>query len=78
VLTSGENSFQNCIAAHEPTSYTAAYPITANWWNIPNGNCSRAAELTLSNGEPSHVPGSPDRTPPSECKSVIPPHAIKP
>ena len=45
VLTSRQNSFNNCIAAHEPTSYTAAYPITSNWWNIPGGNCSRAAEL---------------------------------
>jgi glyoxylase-like metal-dependent hydrolase (beta-lactamase superfamily II) len=78
VLTSGENSFNNCIAAHEPVSYTDAYPITSNWWNIPNGNCSRAAELTLSNGEKSHVPASPDRTPPSECQSVVPPHVIKP
>ena len=67
VLTSGQNSFQNCIAAHEPTSYTAAYPITSNWWNIPNGNCSRAAELMLANGEPTHVPANPDRTPPSQC-----------
>jgi glyoxylase-like metal-dependent hydrolase (beta-lactamase superfamily II) len=78
VLTSGEHSFNNCIAAHEPISYTDDYPITSNWWNIPNGNCSRAAELTLSNGEHSHVPASPDRTPPSQCQSVIPPHVIKP
>ena len=78
VLTSKQNSFNNCIAAHEPTAYTAAYPITANWWNIPGGNCSRAAELTLANGEPTHVPGSPDRTPPAGCHSVIPPHVIEP
>ena len=78
VLTSTQNSFNNCIAAHEPTSYTAAYPITANWWNIPGGNCSRAAELTLANGEPTHVPANPDRTPPSQCHSVIPPHPIVP
>jgi glyoxylase-like metal-dependent hydrolase (beta-lactamase superfamily II) len=78
VLTSTGPSFQNCIAAHEPTSYTAAYPITSNWWNIPGGNCSRAAELTLANGEPTHVPNNPDRTPPGQCVSVIPPHPIVP
>ena len=78
VLTSTQNSFNNCIAAHEPTSYTAAYPITSNWWNIPGGNCSRAAELTLAPGEPTHVPANPDRTPPSQCISVIPPHPITP
>jgi glyoxylase-like metal-dependent hydrolase (beta-lactamase superfamily II) len=72
------NSFNNCIAAHEPTAYTAAYPITSNWWNIPKGNCSRAAELTLAPGEPTHVPSPPDRTPPSACVSTIPPHAISP
>ena len=37
VLTSTEHSFNNCIAAHEPKSYTAEYPITSNWWNIPRG-----------------------------------------
>jgi len=76
VLTSKQNSFQNCIAAHEPTAYTAAYPITANWWNIPKGNCSRAAELVLAPGEATHVPGNPDRTPASQCVSTIPPHDI--
>jgi hypothetical protein len=74
--TSHGNSFNNCIAAHEPTAYTAAYPITSNWWNIPNGNCSRAAELVLAPGEPTHVPGNPDRTPPSQCFSTIPPHVV--
>jgi glyoxylase-like metal-dependent hydrolase (beta-lactamase superfamily II) len=78
VLTSKRNSFHNCIAAHEPVSYTAAYPITSNWWNIPGGNCSRAAELTLANGEKTHVPANPDRTPPSQCISQIPPHEIRP
>jgi glyoxylase-like metal-dependent hydrolase (beta-lactamase superfamily II) len=78
VLTSRLNSFNNCIAAHEPTSYTPAYPITSNWWNFPEGNCSRAAELTLANREPTHVPANPDRTPPSACVSVIPPHPIIP
>jgi glyoxylase-like metal-dependent hydrolase (beta-lactamase superfamily II) len=78
VLTSKRNSFHNCIAAHEPTSYSAAYPITANWWNIPGGNCSRAAELTLAPGEKTHVPANPDRTPPTECKSEVPPHSVTP
>ena len=62
VLTSRLNSFNNCIAAHEPKSYTPAYPITANWWNIPGGHCSRAAELILANREPTHVPANPNRT----------------
>ena len=78
VLTSKQNSFNNCIAAHEPISYTAGYPITSNWWNIPGGNCSRAAELTLANGEKTHVPANPDRTPPSQCHSTVPPHPIMP
>ena len=65
----------NCISAHEPKSYTAEYPITSNWWNIPAGNCSRAAELVLSNGEPSHVPAAPDRV---YCENrVPPPHTIE-
>ena len=75
-LTSRQNGFHNCIAAHEPLSYTAAYPITSNWWNIPDGNCSRAAELVLANGEPTHVPPSPNRT---LCVSfAAPPHPIIP
>jgi glyoxylase-like metal-dependent hydrolase (beta-lactamase superfamily II) len=78
VLTSKMNGFNNCISAHEPLSYTAAYPITANWWNIPGGNCSRAAELVLAATEPTHVPASPDRTPPDQCHTVIPPHTISP
>ena len=78
VLTSRLNSFNNCVSAHEPTSYTAAYPLTANWWNIPGGNCSRAAELVLAPGKTTHVPASPDRTPPSSCISTIPPHTISP
>lgn len=69
-LTSNSNSYNNCIAAHERLSYSAAYPITANWWTIPDGNCSRAAELTLASSEPSHVPqdvatGMTEITPPS-------------
>ena len=71
VLTSKQNSFNNCIAAHEPISYTAGYPITSNWWNIPGGNCSRAAELTLANGEATHMPNPPPR---GACTSTIPPH----
>jgi len=76
VLTSNSNghSYNNCIAAHEPTSYSDAYPITANWWNIQNGNCSRAAELVLAPGEKSRVPANPDRTPPANCVSTIPAH----
>jgi hypothetical protein len=76
VLTSKQHSFQNCIAAHEPKSYSPDYPITANWWNIPQGNCSRAAELTIAGGQKSLVPANPDRTPPSQCQSTIPPHPI--
>ena len=71
VLTSRQNSFHNCIAAHEPTSYSDAYPITANWSQIPNGNCSRMAELTLANGEKTHVPNPPLR---GACTPEIPPH----
>lgn len=76
LTSTSPSSFHNCIAAHEPTSYTPAYPITSNWWNIPGGNCSRAAELTLANREPTHVPANPDKTPPSQCVSVVPPHPI--
>lgn len=56
VLTSNSFSFDNCLAAHERLSYSTDYPITRNWWTITNGNCSRAAELILANGEPTHVP----------------------
>jgi len=58
VLTSNSFSFNNCLAAHERLSYSADYPITQNWWTITNGNCSRAAELILANGEPTHVPAN--------------------
>jgi len=69
VLTSGSGSYNNCLAAHERLSYSPAYPITANWWTITDGNCSRAAELTLANNESSLVPpdaanGSTRITPP--------------
>jgi glyoxylase-like metal-dependent hydrolase (beta-lactamase superfamily II) len=77
VLTStSPGGIGNCIAAHEPLSYSAEYPITANWWNIPGGNCSRAAELALARGEPTRVPAAPDRTPPAQCVSTVPPHSI--
>ena len=76
VLTSRLNSFHNCVAAHEPTSYTNDYPLTANWWNIPNGNCSRAAELILAPGKTTHVPASPNKT---LCvNSTPPPHTVSP
>jgi glyoxylase-like metal-dependent hydrolase (beta-lactamase superfamily II) len=50
------NNHNNCLAAHERLSYSPDYPITSSWWTIPDGNCSRAAELTLANGEQTHVP----------------------
>ena len=78
VLTSRLNSFNNCVAAHEPTSYTPDYPLTQNWWTIPGGNCSRAAELILGPGKTTHVPSPPPRTPPASCVSSIPPHPIIP
>ena len=58
VLTGNDNN--NCLAAHERLSYSKDYPITSNWWTISDGNCSRAAELTLANGEPTHVPTNVD------------------
>src|SRR5215472_9374697 len=58
VLTSNSFSFNNCLAAHERLSYSTDYPITQNWWTITNGNCSRAAELILANGEKSLVPAN--------------------
>ena len=52
------NNHNNCLAAHERLSYSTNYPITSNWWTIPDGNCSRAAELTLANGDATHVPAN--------------------
>ena len=76
VLTSRLNSFNNCIAAHEPKSYTPEYPVTANWWNPEAGHCWRAAELILANGESTHVPANPNRT---LCvDTIVPPHPIEP
>jgi len=74
--TSGDRSFNNCISAHEPISYTPDYPITANWWNpeAATGHCWRAAELVLANGERTHVPSNPNRT---LCvDNIVPPHRI--
>jgi glyoxylase-like metal-dependent hydrolase (beta-lactamase superfamily II) len=94
VLTSQSFSFHNCLAAHERLSYSTDYPITQNWWTITDGNCSRAAELTLANGELTHVPADvttgntvingltvPWRIDPVTCKntvSMVPPHVITP
>src|SRR5215831_9285629 len=78
VLASRQNSFNNCVSAHEPISYSPGYPLTANWWNpeIATGHCWRAAELILANGEPTHVPRNPNRTP---CvDNIVPPHIITP
>jgi glyoxylase-like metal-dependent hydrolase (beta-lactamase superfamily II) len=47
----GRSDPNNCIAAHEPTSYTKDYPITSNSWVGING--SRMAEITLAPGESS-------------------------
>ena len=46
--------YQNCVAAHEPLSYTDKYPLTKNSWVGING--SRMAEIALSNGESSRKP----------------------
>jgi len=73
-LTSASaGGFNNCIAAHEPKSYSADYPITNRWWTIgftpADGNCSRAAELVLSNGHPSlFKPGQQ-----TYCENLAPP-----
>jgi glyoxylase-like metal-dependent hydrolase (beta-lactamase superfamily II) len=90
-LTGNNN---NCLAAHERLSYSKDYPITSNWWTIPDGNCSRVAELTLANGEPTHVPTNvangttsvngknvPYRIDATTCRktvAVVPPHSINP
>jgi glyoxylase-like metal-dependent hydrolase (beta-lactamase superfamily II) len=46
--------YENCVAAHEPLSYTAKYPLTKNSWEGPNG--SRMAEIALAPGERSRKP----------------------
>jgi glyoxylase-like metal-dependent hydrolase (beta-lactamase superfamily II) len=94
VLTAGMNSFNNCLAAHERLSYSTDYPITQNWWTIPDGNCSRAAELILAPGDTTHVPANvasgnttvngvtvPFRIDATTCwhtVAVVPPHTITP
>ena len=46
--------YQNCVAAHEPLSYSDKYPLTKNWWAGINGG--RLAEMALAPGEPSRKP----------------------
>jgi glyoxylase-like metal-dependent hydrolase (beta-lactamase superfamily II) len=46
--------YENCVAAHEPLSYTDKYPLTKNSWEGPNG--SRMAEIALAPGEQSRKP----------------------
>ena len=43
--------YANCVAAHEPLSYSDKYPLTKNNWVGMNGG--RLAELTLAPGEKS-------------------------
>ena len=43
--------YQNCVAAHEPLSYSDKYPLTKNSWVGMNGG--RLAEITLASGEKS-------------------------
>ena len=50
-ITGGYN---NCVAAHEPLSYTKGYPLTQNSWVGLNG--SRMAEIALAPGEASRKP----------------------
>ncbi len=46
--------FHNCVAAHEPLSYSEGYPLTKNSWVGMNGG--RLAELSLAPGEKSRKP----------------------
>jgi glyoxylase-like metal-dependent hydrolase (beta-lactamase superfamily II) len=46
--------YENCVAAHEPLSYTDKYPITKNSWTALNGG--RMAEIALAPGEKSRKP----------------------
>lgn len=46
--------FENCVAAHEPLSYSDKYPLTKNAWVGMNGG--RLAEITLAPGEASRKP----------------------
>jgi len=40
--------YSNCVAAHEPLSYTDKYPLTKNSWVALNGG--RMAEIALGAG----------------------------
>ena len=46
--------YQNCVAGHEPGSYSAKYPLTKNSWVAINGG--RMAEVALASGEQSRKP----------------------
>jgi glyoxylase-like metal-dependent hydrolase (beta-lactamase superfamily II) len=46
--------YQNCVAAHEPLSYSDKYPLTKNSWVGMNGG--RLAEIALAPGEKSRKP----------------------
>src|SRR4051812_49261562 len=46
--------YQNCVAAHEPLSYTDKYPLTKNSWTDSSG--THYAELALAPGERSRHP----------------------
>jgi len=46
--------YQNCVAGHEPNSYTDKYPLTKNAWVALNGG--RMAEIALAAGEQSRKP----------------------
>jgi glyoxylase-like metal-dependent hydrolase (beta-lactamase superfamily II) len=46
--------YQNCVAAHEPLSYTDKYPLTQNSWTDSSG--AHFAEVALAPGERSRHP----------------------
>ncbi len=46
--------YANCVAAHEPLSYSDKYPLTKNSW--VGMNEARLAEITLAPGETSRKP----------------------
>jgi len=50
-ITGGYN---NCVSAHEPLTYTDAYPLTKTSWTALNGG--RIAEIALAPGEKSRKP----------------------
>ena len=51
--------YENCVAAHEPLSYTDKYPLTKNSWDGPNG--SRMAEIALGAGRAARASPEPGR-----------------